>query len=240
MSKEPLEIIYMSIDDLHDWDDNPKLHNEELLLKSIERFGIRQAILVQKSTKKIIAGHGRKKAFREKGYTKVPVMLWDCTDEEATTYAIADNQLTISGGWDQGLLLDSLRLINDVEMLDFAGFDEEELENLIKLEDMDFVDPYANDEILPPKEKPPSYLTTEFTYFYIRLIKKLKRTNIYAVINRNSGEELGRIKWYGHWRSYCFFPEAETIFNSNCMVDLIDFMNDLMEKRKSKNDNRKS
>ena len=64
-------------------------------------------------------------------------------------------------------------------------------------------------------------------------ISKNRKTGIYAVDNKKTGDMLGVIRWHGAWRQYCFFPMGETIFNTDCMQYLIDFIKDLMEKRKN-------
>ena len=45
---------------------------------------------------------------------------------------------------------------------------------------------------------------------------------------------LGRIQWYSKWRQYCFFPCEDTIFNRDCMNDIIFFINNLMKDRQIK------
>jgi ParB-like chromosome segregation protein Spo0J len=66
----------------------------------------------------IIAGHGRVLAARKLRITDVPVMIAsDWTDAQKRAYAIADNKLTLNGGWDEELL--GLEL----EELDVLGFD---------------------------------------------------------------------------------------------------------------------
>lgn len=46
-----------------------------------------------------------------------------------------------------------------------------------------------------------------------------RKTHRYEIVNR-SGDELGRVRWYGPWRQYVFHPEIETLFNYQCMIDL--------------------
>ncbi|RLC77150.1 MAG: hypothetical protein DRJ03_27385, partial [Chloroflexi bacterium] len=131
--KKDLKIVYKPAGDLKPWDQNPKHHNMEAIKRSIERYGPRQPIMVQKGTLRIIAGHGRLQAYTELGYTQVPCMIWDCTDKEADAYAIADNQLTISAGWDEDTLS---MIIQDLplEFHDTLGFDSEELEAFLDID----------------------------------------------------------------------------------------------------------
>lgn len=57
------------------------------------------------------------------------------------------------------------------------------------------------------------------------------KTDIYEILSKKSGDILGRIKWYGPWRQYCFFPTAQTVFNNGCMKDIIDFIDNLMRQK---------
>lgn len=44
--------------------------------------------------------------------------------------------------------------------------------------------------------------------------------------------KLGEVKWFGRWRQYAFFPEPDTVFEHQCMKDIVVFMEDLMQQRK--------
>lgn len=122
-----MKIEYRPAADLRPWDLNPKLHDIEALKASVGRYGPRWPILVQKDTMRIIAGHGRLEAYTGLGIDPVPVMLWDCSDEEADAFAIADNQLTIAAGWDEEALTIVIQDMN-IEFHDTLGFDSEVLE----------------------------------------------------------------------------------------------------------------
>ena len=142
--------IIMKVEDINPWDKNPKKHNDQAISKSIDRFGIRQAIIVQKGTNRIIVGHGRLKAFMEAGHKEVPVIEWECTDEEADAFAIADNQTTILGGWDEEMLTESLKDIQSKGMLEFTGFSDIDLSNLIdQYQPADIIEDTAP---VPPKK----------------------------------------------------------------------------------------
>lgn len=43
---------------------------------------------------------------------------------------------------------------------------------------------------------------------------------------------LGRISWYPQWRQYTFFLKGETVWNRDCMNDIIFFITNLMRDRK--------
>ena len=58
------------------------------------------------------------------------------------------------------------------------------------------------------------------------------KTHVVNILSKSSGFILGKIKWYGPWRQYCFFPTAETIFNIGCLEDINKYIKDLMDERK--------
>ena len=52
-----------------------------------------------------------------------------------------------------------------------------------------------------------------------------RKTRVYGVYNKNSGNIIGCIKWYNKWRQYCFYPMNDTIFSNDCMNDIIKTIN---------------
>lgn len=54
------------------------------------------------------------------------------------------------------------------------------------------------------------------------------KTKRFEVISKNHGYSLGRISWYGNWRQYIFSPVFETIWNKDCLKDIQDFLQKLM------------
>lgn len=51
-------------------------------------------------------------------------------------------------------------------------------------------------------------------------------------VNSKTGCYLGVVSWYSGWRRYVFKPESETIFDSKCMLEIIEFINELMNDRR--------
>jgi DNA modification methylase len=109
---------------------NARTHNEEQVAQiaaSIREWGWTNPVLVAEDGT-IIAGHGRVLAAHKLRIADVPVMVasgW--TDAQKRAYTIADNKLTLNGGWDQELL--GLE-IGELEVsgfdLDLIGFSEGE------------------------------------------------------------------------------------------------------------------
>lgn len=50
------------------------------------------------------------------------------------------------------------------------------------------------------------------------------RTKRWDIRNKRSGGRLGRVKWYGPWRQYCFFPAGECVFNAGCLDEIYQFL----------------
>ena len=72
----------------------------------------------------------------------------------------------------------------------------------------------------------------ETNYLRFNLKEKKDKTEVWEVISKRHGFNLGVIKWYGSWRQYCFFPEPETVFNIDCMDDIMIFIQDMMEHKR--------
>lgn len=43
---------------------------------------------------------------------------------------------------------------------------------------------------------------------------------------------LGEIRWYGPWRRYCFYPHGQTIFDRNCLLEIVEMLDLAMKERK--------
>lgn len=54
-------------------------------------------------------------------------------------------------------------------------------------------------------------------------IEKGRKTKVFLVNSMGENSFLGLIKWYSHWRKYCFFPAEQTIFEWDCLCDIAEF-----------------
>lgn len=121
---------------------NPKDHKLDDLIDSFKRFGFTSAPTIDEESGVLVAGHGRALALRKMielklppprgidvspaGDWMVPVVrgLSFANEKERDAYVIADNQLSIGGGWDLDKLL---VLLNEQSTFDGLGFSAEEL-----------------------------------------------------------------------------------------------------------------
>jgi hypothetical protein len=130
---------------------NARKHDERNLgaiKASLDRFGQRLPVVVQRQGMIVRAGNGRVEAMREMGWAEVAAVIVDETDVEATAFAIADNRSSELADWDFGELSGALDMLakNAPDLdLDSFGWSESEIAGLAlagSWDDMDF----ENDE----------------------------------------------------------------------------------------------
>jgi len=61
-------------------------------------------------------------------------------------------------------------------------------------------------------------------YLELREIGLKPATKVYGIFSVRHGDKLGEIKWYGPWRQFAFFPTLETIWNEQCLLDVVHFI----------------
>jgi len=70
----------------------------------------------------------------------------------------------------------------------------------------------------------------------IKLVQEHPKTAVYGIFTKavdgEEGVSLGIIKWYPQWRKYCFFPECLTVFEMDCLIDIIQFLDILRQRRR--------
>ena len=129
-----MQIEHVPIDNLRPDPANPRRISDtelESLTRSMREFVFVQPVLVRREDSTVIGGHQRLLAARRLGLKTVPVIFVDLTLEQARLLNVALNK--ISGTWDEELLGQLLRDLSVSEQdLTLSGFDEGELEKLLK------------------------------------------------------------------------------------------------------------
>lgn len=145
--KGRIRVQYMALGRLEGLPRNAKLHDDAGLLGSFRRFGFTQPILIDEATGTVVAGHGRIEnlaALKAEGAAapaRVEVRKTDWyvpvirgvgfkTAAEAEAYALADNQLTVAGGWDEAVLAEIFQDLG--ELRDGLGFDPDYIDQVIR------------------------------------------------------------------------------------------------------------
>lgn len=136
-----MNIAYVPLADVQKWPTNPKLHDGARLDESLTRFGFVNPLVLDESTGRIVAGHGRLEALTRlqaagkaapqriqvspEGVWMVPVLrgISFSTEQEAEAFLVADNRLVELGGWDETALSEMLaRWDNTADVEGILGF----------------------------------------------------------------------------------------------------------------------
>lgn len=64
-----------------------------------------------------------------------------------------------------------------------------------------------------------------------------RKTPIFNLCNKQDERiKLGEIKYNSKWRQYCFYQIDDTVFNKQCLNDIIKFIGWLNSQRQNKTD----
>jgi hypothetical protein len=135
----------MKVADLSNDPANVRKHSErniETIMGSLRRFGQQKPIVVDKSGV-VRAGNGTLEAARRLGWETIEAAVSELTGSEMTAYAIADNRTAELAEWDEAALAATLEGLqfDDEELLAAAGFDENELAEL--MQDIELADEHG-------------------------------------------------------------------------------------------------
>lgn len=75
----------------------------------------------------------------------------------------------------------------------------------------------------------------KYKYIHFEKLGEYGKHSQYACYNNKSNGMLGGISYYIKWRQFVFYPQADTIFNSSCLLDIVDFLDQLNGKKKKIN-----
>ena len=148
----------IEIQKLKPYENNARTHSEdqvEKIARSIKEFGFINPVIID-SDYGIIAGHGRVLGAQKIGMDKVPwLFVEDLTEAQKRAYILADNKLGLDAGWDDEILKQEIKALDDMNFdVSIAGFDIEDFD--FTQEDIEFQeDDYDVEANLPeiPKAK---------------------------------------------------------------------------------------
>ncbi len=127
-----MRITTVKLADVQPHPRNPRQGDVGAIAASMERFGVYQPIVVQRSTGYILAGNHRWKAAAALGAKTIPVVYQDVTDEEALAILVADNRTSDLATYDDRALVELLQEIAAEERgLPGTGFDTEDVDRLL-------------------------------------------------------------------------------------------------------------
>ena len=115
-----LKIEYLPIEKLKPYEKNTRKHQKldvDNIARSIEKYGMNDAIGIWGEDNIIVEGHGRMMACMKLGIDEVPCVRLDhLTDEQRREYAIAHNATAELSVWDGANLLEEL---SELDLSDF-------------------------------------------------------------------------------------------------------------------------
>ena len=124
-----MEAIKVSVDTLVEFTGNPRKGNVKALADSLSVNGQYKPIVVQKSTRQILAGNHLWKAAKELGWSEIEIVEVDVDDERAKKIVAADNRLADLGTYDEEALLE---LLGDIT-LDGTGYVPQDVDDLLAI-----------------------------------------------------------------------------------------------------------
>lgn len=145
----PRYVDYLRLDTVQLAPRNPKGHHAASINRSIDHFGFAELPLLDERTGRLVAGHGRHEQLvamhadggdAPDGVKVDPDGAWlmpiirgwaSRSDSDAEAYLIASNQITTKGGWEDRGLAEILEDLQDAQLLELTGFDDDDLERLL-------------------------------------------------------------------------------------------------------------
>jgi ParB-like chromosome segregation protein Spo0J len=126
--------LVVPIDSLKPDPANARKHgdrNLESIVASLNRFGQRSPIVVQREGMVVRAGNGRLAAAKSMGWQSIAAVIVDEASVDATAFAIADNRTSDLAEWDEETLASLLQSLPD-DAREAAGYIESELVELLE------------------------------------------------------------------------------------------------------------
>jgi ParB-like chromosome segregation protein Spo0J len=120
----------VAISSLTAYPTNPRRGDIDAIASSLTAHGQYRPIVVQTSTKFVLAGNHTLKAAKKLGWKKIKAVLVDVDEDTAKKIVLADNRLTDLAGYNEPLLKSLLQALPE---LDGTGFTQSEVETLDRL-----------------------------------------------------------------------------------------------------------
>lgn len=111
--------------------ENPRRGDLDRIVASIRTNGFFGALLVQRSTMRILAGNHRWRAAKQMGMEAVPVIFVDVDDAKARKILLADNRAADFASYDTESLTSLLKQVMAEDNLAGTGFDATDLQKLL-------------------------------------------------------------------------------------------------------------
>ena len=127
MAKRILQTKQVKIADLIPYPGNPRTHDLDSIVESLETHGQFRAIIVRQKDMMVLAGHGTVQAARLLEWDTILAHLIEVDDDQARAIMLADNRAHDRGGYDEKALL---AILEAMPNLKGSGFEKADLTRL--------------------------------------------------------------------------------------------------------------
>lgn len=119
-----LKIEYIEIEKLNHYENNSKIHTKEQIehiANSIREFGFNDPLGIAGEDNIVLEGNGRVEAAKLLEMKTLPCVRLDhMTKEEQQAYVVAHNSLNLETGFDDGILFQELKKLQEFDFIDFG------------------------------------------------------------------------------------------------------------------------
>jgi len=129
-----MKIENIPLEDLIEYPNNARRGDVSMLTQSLKVNGQYRPIIVQKSTKYVLAGNHLLRAARILGWTSIDAVVLDVDDQAALKIVLADNRTADLGEYNDDLLKELLATLDDFDGTGYSEKDLAELEDVINSE----------------------------------------------------------------------------------------------------------
>jgi site-specific DNA-methyltransferase (adenine-specific) len=126
-----LRSLIVPIDSVTLHPNNPRRGDVDAVAASLARFGQQKPIVVQASTRYVVAGNHLVKAAHSLGWTQIAANVEELDDASAIGFMLADNRTADLGGYDDALLAAILAEQDAAANLAATGYDADDVAALL-------------------------------------------------------------------------------------------------------------
>jgi hypothetical protein len=127
-----LRDLRVEIDTIAPWPSNPRQGDVGAIVESLRRFGQQKPVVVQESSRYIVAGNHLWHAAKALGWSEIAANVVSMDDRTAEAYLLADNRTSELGSYDDDLLGEFLRKVAQESNLQGTGYDGEDVDDFLK------------------------------------------------------------------------------------------------------------
>ena len=189
-----MNVKQTKLKDLKPYENNPRLHSELQIIQiatSIKEFGFINPILADEKNM-ILAGHGRFLASQRLELDKVPVVVVEGLSEaQKKALVIADNKIASNSEWDEDLLWEEIRKLNEL------GFDINKLA-FEEMEVLPMIDPNVVSDLTGEWEDMPEFTEDDKTAFRTILVHFTCEEDVdkFSKLVKQSFTDKTKFMWY--------------------------------------------